>query len=66
MILLFGMGYPIVWQVITSFQKYGAMQQLGGKAPDFIGLENYIAIATSPDLLGRGASAPSSSASSPR
>ena len=47
-ILLFGMGYPVVWQVITSFQKYGAMQQLGGKAPEFIGLDNYIAIATSP------------------
>ncbi len=47
-ILLFGMGYPVIWQVITSFQKYGALQQLGGKAPDFVGLENYIAIATSP------------------
>ncbi|WP_457100044.1 carbohydrate ABC transporter permease [Microbacterium sp. P5_E9] len=47
-ILLFGMGYPVVWQVITSFQKYGAMQQLGGKAPEFIGLDNYIAVATSP------------------
>ena len=47
-ILLFGMGYPVVWQVVTSFQKYGALQQLGGKAPDFVGFENYIAIATSP------------------
>src|SRR6478609_10798377 len=47
-ILLFGMGYPVVWQVITSFQKYGALQQLGGKAPDFVGLDNYIAVATSP------------------
>jgi N,N'-diacetylchitobiose transport system permease protein len=46
-ILLFGMGYPVVWQVVTSFQKYGALQQLGGKAPDFFGLDNYIAIATS-------------------
>ncbi|MCC2033988.1 carbohydrate ABC transporter permease [Microbacterium allomyrinae] len=47
-ILLFGMGYPVIWQVITSFQKYGALQQLGGKAPEFVGLDNYIAIATSP------------------
>jgi N,N'-diacetylchitobiose transport system permease protein len=47
-ILLFGMGYPIVWQIVTSFQKYGALQQLGGKAPDFVGLDNYIAVATSP------------------
>jgi N,N'-diacetylchitobiose transport system permease protein len=47
-ILLFGMGYPVAWQIVTSFQKYGAMQQLGGKAPDFVGLDNYVAIATSP------------------
>jgi len=47
-ILLFGMGYPVVWQVVTSFQKYGALQQLGGKAPEFVGFDNYIAIATSP------------------
>lgn len=47
-ILLFGMGYPVIWQIVTSFQKYGALQQLGGKAPDWVGLDNYIAIATSP------------------
>ncbi len=45
LVLLLGMGYPVVWQIITSFQKYGALQQLGGKAPDFVGLDNYIAIA---------------------
>ncbi|MBS1697091.1 MAG: sugar ABC transporter permease [Actinobacteria bacterium] len=48
LVLLLGMGYPVVWQVVTSFQKYGAMQQLGGKAPDFVWFDNYIAIATSP------------------
>ncbi|BDV29935.1 carbohydrate ABC transporter permease [Microbacterium terricola] len=47
-ILLFGMGYPVYWQIVTSFQKYGAMQQLGGKAPDWVGLQNYIDIATDP------------------
>ena len=47
-VLLLGMGYPVYWQIVTSFQKYGAMQQLGGKAPDFVGLQNYIDIATDP------------------
>lgn len=46
LVLLGGMGYPVIWQVVTSFQKYGAMQQLGGKAPDFVWFENYIKIAT--------------------
>lgn len=45
LVLLLGMGYPVIWQIVTSFQKYGALQQLGGKAPDFVGLDNYIAIA---------------------
>lgn len=46
-ILLFGMGYPVYWQVVTSFQKYGALQQLGGKPPEWVGLQNYIDIAQS-------------------
>jgi N,N'-diacetylchitobiose transport system permease protein len=46
LVLLLGMGYPVYWQILTSFQKYGAMQQLGGKAPDFVGIQNYIDIAT--------------------
>lgn len=45
-VLLLGMGYPVIWQIVTSFQKYGALQQLGGKAPDFVWFDNYIAIAT--------------------
>lgn len=44
LVLLLGMGYPVVWQAITSFQKYGAMQQLGGKAPEFVWFDNYISI----------------------
>lgn len=47
-ILLFGMGYPVAWQIVTSFQKYGAMQQLGGAAPEFVWFDNYIQVATSP------------------
>jgi len=51
-ILLFGLGYPVIWQIVTSFQKYGAMQQLGGQAPPFVGLDNYIAVATNPEFWG--------------
>lgn len=51
-ILLFGLGYPVIWQIVTSFQKYGALQQLGGQAPPFVGLDNYIAVATNPEFWG--------------
>lgn len=44
LVLVLGMGYPIGWQIVTSFQKYGALQQLGGKAPDFVWFANYITI----------------------
>ncbi|MFE6995397.1 carbohydrate ABC transporter permease [Microbacterium sp. NPDC057659] len=48
LVLVLGMGYPVGWQIVTSFQKYGALQQLGGKAPDFVWFDNYIAIAQNP------------------
>ncbi|GAB2466363.1 N,N'-diacetylchitobiose transport system permease protein [Conyzicola lurida] len=44
-ILLIGMGYPVVWQAITSLQEYGLQQQFGKAAP-FVFLENYIELAT--------------------
>lgn len=47
-ILLIGMGYPVIWQFYISFHKYGALQQLGGQAPDLVWFDNFIAIATSP------------------
>ncbi|MFZ4894734.1 carbohydrate ABC transporter permease [Plantibacter sp. Mn2098] len=51
-ILLFGLGYPVIWQIVTSFQKYGALQQLGGQAAPFVGFDNYIAVATNPEFWG--------------
>jgi N,N'-diacetylchitobiose transport system permease protein len=48
-ILLLGMGYPVVWQVITSLQQYGLAQQFGKPAP-FVGLDNYITLAATPEL----------------
>lgn len=48
-ILLLGMGYPVVWQIVTSLQQYGLAQQFGKPAP-FVGFENYIELATNADL----------------
>ena len=50
-ILLVGMGYPVVWQVITSMQEYGLQQQFGKPAP-FVLFDNYIALATNAQLWG--------------
>ncbi len=48
-ILILGLGYPLIWQAVTSFQQYGLAQQFGKPAP-FVGLENYITIATNGEL----------------
>lgn len=40
-ILLVGLGYPTLWQVVTSLKKYGLAQQFGQPA-DFVGLDNYV------------------------
>ncbi len=48
-ILLLGMGYPLVWQVVTSLQEYGLAQQFGKPAP-FVGLDNFVTLATNPVL----------------
>jgi N,N'-diacetylchitobiose transport system permease protein len=42
-ILLLGLGYPVYWQVVTSFQEYGLAQQFG-QPPSFAGLDNYARI----------------------
>jgi len=44
-ILLVGMGYPLIWQIVTSLQEYGLKQQFGQPAP-FVLLDNYIELAT--------------------
>jgi N,N'-diacetylchitobiose transport system permease protein len=48
-ILLIGMGYPVLWQVVTSMQEYGLQQQFGKPAP-FVFLENYITLAGNAQL----------------
>ena len=49
LILLVGMGYPLVWQGITSLQEFGIQQQFGKPAP-FVGLQNYLDLATDPTM----------------
>ena len=48
-ILVLGMGYPMIWQVMTSLQKYGLQQQFGKPAP-FVWFDNYVKLATDPQL----------------
>jgi len=38
--LLLGLGYPLAWQIVTSFQKYGLSQQFG-QPPEFVGFDNF-------------------------
>lgn len=38
--LVAGLGYPVIWQVITSMQQYGLAQQFG-QPPEFVGLDNF-------------------------
>jgi N,N'-diacetylchitobiose transport system permease protein len=46
-VLVLAMGYPLVWQLITSTQQFGLAQQFGQAAP-FVGLQNYVTLATDP------------------
>src|SRR3954471_13187855 len=48
-ILLLGMGYPVIWQIVTSLQQYGLAQQFGKPAP-FVGIDNYLELAGNADL----------------
>ncbi|WP_407318519.1 sugar ABC transporter permease [Isoptericola halotolerans] len=47
--LLVGLGYPVYWQVVTSLQEYGLMQQFGAP-PAFVGLENFARIFTDTEV----------------
>jgi N,N'-diacetylchitobiose transport system permease protein len=49
LILILGMGYPLIWQIVTSLQKYGLAQQFG-KPADFVGIQNYIDLASDSTL----------------
>ncbi|MCL1868938.1 MAG: sugar ABC transporter permease [Promicromonosporaceae bacterium] len=48
--LLLGLGYPVYWQIVTSFQKFGLAQQFG-QPPTFAGLDNYARIFSDSDAF---------------
>ncbi|MGB0101119.1 MAG: sugar ABC transporter permease [Nocardioides sp.] len=47
--LLVALGYPLVRQVVLSFQEFGLAQQFG-RPPEWLGLENYRELVTDPYL----------------
>lgn len=47
-ILLIALGYPLIWQFITSMQEYGLAQQFGSQPPKFVGFDNYVKVFTDP------------------
>ncbi len=49
LVLLVALGYPVGWQVVTSFQKFGLAQQFG-QPPEWVGLDNYVALLTDANL----------------
>jgi N,N'-diacetylchitobiose transport system permease protein len=44
-VLAAALGYPVGWQLVTSFQHFGMLQQFG-QPPEWVGLENYRALVT--------------------
>ncbi len=48
-LLVAALGYPVAWQIITSFKEFGLRQQFGAPA-SWVGLANYLAIVTDPAL----------------
>ena len=45
LVILLALGYPLVWQLVTSLQKYGRAQVFG-QPPEFVGLQNYVDLFT--------------------
>lgn len=48
-LLLAALGYPVGWQLVTSLQKYGLLQQFG-QPPEWVGLGNYARLVTDREL----------------
>ncbi|MCW2289675.1 carbohydrate ABC transporter permease [Leucobacter luti] len=47
LIVLLALGYPIIWQLITSMQHFGLAQQFGSP-PEWVWFSNYIELFTNP------------------
>lgn len=50
LIVLLALGYPLVWQLITSMQKFGLAQQFGTAAPEWVWFDNYVQLFSDPYL----------------
>ncbi|QDO88222.1 sugar ABC transporter permease [Ornithinimicrobium ciconiae] len=50
-VLVVGAGYPLVRQVVMSFQEFGRAQQFGA-LPEWIGLDNYRELFTDAQMWG--------------
>src|SRR5262245_52682459 len=48
-LLIAALGYPVGWQVVTSFQHFGMLQQFG-QPPEWVGFDNYKALLTDSNL----------------
>lgn len=46
LIVLLALGYPLIWQLMTSMQKFGLAQQFGTAAPEWVWFDNYITLFT--------------------
>ncbi|MGH3651852.1 carbohydrate ABC transporter permease [Glutamicibacter sp.] len=54
-LLALALGYPVGWQLVTSFQEFGLKQQFG-QPPEMVGLKNYIQLLSDANfwiVLGR-------------
>lgn len=47
-IVVLAMGYPLVWQLVTSMQHFGLAQQFGTAAPEWVWFDNYIELFSDP------------------
>lgn len=51
LVLAIGEGYPLVRQVVMSFQEYGRAQQFG-RPPEWVGLDNFRTLFSDPAMWG--------------
>lgn len=54
-LLALALGYPVGWQLVTSFQEFGLKQQFG-QPPEMVGFKNYIQLLSDSNfwiVLGR-------------
>lgn len=50
-VLVLALGYPLVRQVVMSFQEFGLAQQFGAP-PEWVGLDNYVQLVSDPVIWG--------------